>query len=91
MPIYGFHCADCDCVFELQRKIAERDEPAKCPGCGSEKTKRDFGSFVSTQFKKVHFKAQAEHPKRKQKIHLGYQTNPTRWGFSKPIRDERLG
>ena len=91
MPIYDFHCTDCGCVFELQRKIAERDESAECPECNSKKTKRELGSFVSTQFKKVHFKAQAEQPKRKQKIHLGYQTKPKRWGFSHPIRDERLG
>ena len=77
-------------MFELQRKIDGRDEPAKCPDCGSEKTKRELGSFVSTQFKKVHFKSQAEQPKRKQKIHLGYQTKPKRWGFSQTIRDERL-
>ena len=92
MPIYGFHCEDCDCVFELQRKIADRDDSAKCPDCGSEKTKRELGSFVSTQYNKLHFKSQSgEQPKRKQKIHLGYQTKPKRWGFSKPIRDERLG
>ena len=90
MPIYGFHCSNCDCVFELQRKIAERAEQAKCPDCGSEKTNRELGSFVSTQFKKVHFKAQAEQPKRRQKIHLGLK-KPTRWGFANTIRDERLG
>ena len=90
MPIYGFHCTDCGCMFELQRKIKERDEPVNCPDCGSGKTKRELGSFISPQFKKIHFKQQVEQPKKKEKIHLGYQTKPKRWGFSRPIRDERL-
>ncbi|MEM5288712.1 zinc ribbon domain-containing protein [Paraburkholderia sabiae] len=34
MPVYDYECADCG-AFETVRRIAERDEPAACPRCGT--------------------------------------------------------
>jgi putative FmdB family regulatory protein len=34
MPVYDYECTDCG-AFEAARRIAERDEPAACPGCGA--------------------------------------------------------
>ncbi len=35
MPTYEYDCADCG-PFDALRPMARRDEPASCPGCGSE-------------------------------------------------------
>jgi putative FmdB family regulatory protein len=34
MPVYDYDCSDCG-VFEVVRRIAERDDPAACPQCGA--------------------------------------------------------
>ncbi|SEJ16455.1 FmdB family zinc ribbon protein [Paraburkholderia diazotrophica] len=34
MPVYDYECADCG-AFEAVRRIAQRDEAADCPRCGS--------------------------------------------------------
>ncbi|WP_087644415.1 FmdB family zinc ribbon protein [Caballeronia choica] len=34
MPVYDYECAECG-AFEAVRRIAERDDPAVCPECGS--------------------------------------------------------
>jgi len=83
MPIYEYECIDCSHKFELHRSIDDRDKPAKCPKCGAEHVKRAFGSFISPHFRGVHFKKQVEWGKPSKKIHLGYQTKPTRWGHSR--------
>lgn len=48
MPIYAFHCAQCDKEFSLRRKFAEMDDPAPCPECGSAETKRQISVFYAT-------------------------------------------
>ena len=35
MPLYEYYCDNCDNVFESLRSIAQSDQPAKCPKCGS--------------------------------------------------------
>jgi len=35
MPLYDKQCQLCDTLFELQCRIAEKDEPKDCPNCGS--------------------------------------------------------
>lgn len=35
MPIYDFECASCG-PFAVMRRIAEREKPCRCPGCGGE-------------------------------------------------------
>jgi putative FmdB family regulatory protein len=34
MPVYAFTCTACG-GFDVQRPMAESDEPARCPECGS--------------------------------------------------------
>lgn len=38
MPLYDFKCSDCEKEFEVNCKIAEKDNPKECPACGSVKT-----------------------------------------------------
>lgn len=38
MPLYEYHCTECDHGFELRRKASERTTDAPCPSCGSEAT-----------------------------------------------------
>lgn len=35
MPLYDYACFTCKRVFSETRSIAKRDEPGKCPHCGS--------------------------------------------------------
>jgi putative FmdB family regulatory protein len=48
MPFYDFTCIQCSSEFTLRRKIEEMDDPAPCPKCGSEETKRQIGIFYAT-------------------------------------------
>ena len=40
MPTYVFECQDCETQFEEFRKISEYDQPASCPNCESDNTKK---------------------------------------------------
>jgi putative FmdB family regulatory protein len=44
MPNYDYKCKKCDHIFELQKKIADRDKPLKdpCPACGEKELVRTF-------------------------------------------------
>ena len=33
MPLYDYHCVECDELFEAIRLVARRDEPVNCPLC----------------------------------------------------------
>ncbi|MCA9938252.1 MAG: zinc ribbon domain-containing protein [Anaerolineales bacterium] len=46
MPIYDFHCRECDEVFEERRSFAEAGMPAFCPICGSQDTKKLLASVA---------------------------------------------
>jgi predicted nucleic acid-binding Zn ribbon protein len=41
-PNYTYSCCDCYKSHVIQRKIAERDDPLKCPTCGGGGTYRDI-------------------------------------------------
>jgi putative FmdB family regulatory protein len=43
MPIYDYHCADCDDVFE-KLVMAPVQSPRVCPRCGSRKIERVFSA-----------------------------------------------
>ena len=34
MPIYEYHCADCDADFEAIRPVSRADDPIDCKACG---------------------------------------------------------
>jgi len=46
MPTYEFKCSHCGHDFEVTSSIAERDEKAMCPKCGSREVRTVFGSFA---------------------------------------------
>jgi putative FmdB family regulatory protein len=48
MPHYDFACQECGKEFMLRRKISEMDDPAQCPSCGAENTKRQISLFYAT-------------------------------------------
>ena len=47
MPVYRYHCEDCDVLFELSRKITDETLP-DCPECGSAKAHKTVtpSSFI---------------------------------------------
>lgn len=40
MPLYPFQCGSCGWVFDVLRPMDERDDPAACPDCASQDTRR---------------------------------------------------
>jgi putative FmdB family regulatory protein len=49
MPIYEYECEKCGHRFDLRKGVTEGDKEVKCPECGTEHSKRVFGSFNSCQ------------------------------------------
>jgi putative FmdB family regulatory protein len=48
MPTYAYHCEQCSQEFTMRRKLAEMDDPAACPECGSAETNRQISLFYAT-------------------------------------------
>jgi putative FmdB family regulatory protein len=48
MPFYDFVCNQCSHAFTLRRKFDEMDDPAACPECKTEDTKRQISIFYAT-------------------------------------------
>jgi putative FmdB family regulatory protein len=44
MPLYGFHCRDCDNAVEL---LVEMSERPRCPACGSRKMDRQVSRVAA--------------------------------------------
>ncbi len=40
MPLYDYLCDDCQNAFEVKRSFAEASQPATCPDCQGENTKK---------------------------------------------------
>lgn len=40
LPMYEYLCSECEHVFTLRRRMAERDEATECPRCGQRKVRR---------------------------------------------------
>ncbi len=45
MPIYEYHCQDCQTIFEAIRGMSEADDPIHCVKCSSENVKRKLSLF----------------------------------------------
>ena len=45
MPLYDYHCKQCESVFTELRKFSEMDTPISCPECGSMGTHRSLSCF----------------------------------------------
>ena len=47
MPLYEYHCQDCQRSFELLRRMNDDDTDVRCPHCGSPRIERDLSAFAS--------------------------------------------
>ncbi len=47
MPLYEFICLKCAQTFDELRSMDDRGEPAVCPNCGAEQTRRGVSSFAA--------------------------------------------
>ena len=45
MPLYEYHCSDCEINFTELRIFKEKDLKIVCPNCGCVNTKRFFSTF----------------------------------------------
>lgn len=53
MPLYEYHCKECDKVFSLRLHIKEHEKKRpKCPKCGSRKLAQVYSSFFAKTAKK---------------------------------------
>ena len=46
MPLYEYMCLDCSSTFERRRSFAQADEPAECPTCEGNRTRKAFASIA---------------------------------------------
>ena len=49
MPIYEYHCPDCDRTFETLARLGEGDAPIRCPVCGEVKARRCLSAPAATR------------------------------------------
>lgn len=49
MPLYEFHCQDCEMIYEERRPFAQASERSTCPSCQSEHTNKliSMATFIS--------------------------------------------
>ena len=45
MPLYDYHCQQCESGFTELRRSSEMDASINCPECGSIETRRSLSSF----------------------------------------------
>lgn len=48
MPMYEFHCRDCDERFEELRSVHDPDEGVECPQCGGSRVERLLSAFATS-------------------------------------------
>ena len=46
MPIYSYHCEQCQTEFTELRRCSEMDAPIDCPECGQNNTQRTLSGFA---------------------------------------------
>ena len=54
MPVYEYHCQDCQHRYESMRPVSRMDEPAPCPKCG-EPGRRKISAFAFKDGRYGHF------------------------------------
>jgi putative FmdB family regulatory protein len=46
MPLYAYHCADCDREFEVLESFSDRSTTRDCPGCMQNTAQRKIALSV---------------------------------------------
>jgi len=46
MPIFDYHCTDCNSTYEVFHKVREKTEDILCPKCGSTNAKKQMSAPV---------------------------------------------
>jgi putative FmdB family regulatory protein len=47
MPLYEFHCSECQSTFEELVRVSAPAEDVTCPKCGSHQVRRKVSTFAS--------------------------------------------
>lgn len=47
MPLYEYHCSECDQSFEKMMRFSELDLAPECPHCHSRETHKQISTFAS--------------------------------------------
>ncbi|WP_322508852.1 zinc ribbon domain-containing protein [Anaerolinea sp.] len=47
MPLYEYHCDECQEDFEKMVRLSECDVNPRCPHCGSLRTRKQISTFAS--------------------------------------------
>ncbi len=47
MPLYEYHCSECDQNFEKMMRFSELDLAPECPHCHSRETHKQISTFAS--------------------------------------------
>jgi putative FmdB family regulatory protein len=47
MPLYEYHCENCENDFEKRRAVKEADAPIQCPDCASDEITRKMSLFIA--------------------------------------------
>jgi putative FmdB family regulatory protein len=48
VPIYEYHCPDCDVEFEKLVKLSEANAVQDCPECGGRHTQKKLSAFATS-------------------------------------------
>ena len=48
MPLYEYHCDDCDHRFEVLQRLEAGTEELLCPECGGESLEKLFSTFAAS-------------------------------------------
>ncbi|HNZ00826.1 MAG TPA: zinc ribbon domain-containing protein [Anaerolineaceae bacterium] len=47
MPLYEYHCEECDHVFEKMMPFSQADSSPECPHCHHDITRRKISTFAT--------------------------------------------
>ena len=47
MPLYEYHCNDCEEDFEKMVRFSEASQSPECPKCGSKKTHKQISTVTT--------------------------------------------
>ena len=48
MPLYEYHCTDCDHRFEILQRIGDGPDDLHCPSCDEPQLEKLFSTFAAS-------------------------------------------